>query len=217
MNAIFLPILLLLEPSCPVRRLWRRCARSVCLQYRREQAILANFLHRGSARVWHPGHGRLDGAPCLRLHRPLGRSAPRGGYRMPTFRLVLVALVSSLSTLVLMASCDIARTSLSTPTPPAAVQEQATPAGTLVQPPTVAAQPPTVAAQPTTAAQVPSPAAPIAQAPSPAARQPVSQIDRASGSVAAVPAAPVAQAAPSSQGGNPYDTVIQVYRDSRPS
>ena len=122
---------------------------------------------------------------------------------MPTFRLVLVALVSSLSTLVLMASCDIARTSLSTPTPPAAVQEQATPAGTLAQPPTVA--------------QVPSPAAPIAQAPSPAARQPASQTERASGSVAAVPAAPMAQAAPSSQGANPYDTVIQVYRDSRPS
>jgi len=92
---------------------------------------------------------------------------------MPTFRLVLVALVSSLSTLVLMASCDIARTSLSTPTPPAAVQEQATPAGTL-------AQPPTVAAQPSTVAQVPSPAAPIAQAPSPAARQPASQTERAS-------------------------------------
>jgi S1-C subfamily serine protease len=46
---------------------------------------------------------------------------------------------------------------------------------------------------------------------------PVARTDSAPGSVSSVPAAPVAQAAPGVQSNNPYETVIQVYRDSRPS
>jgi S1-C subfamily serine protease len=93
---------------------------------------------------------------------------------MQTFRVVLVAVVSTISTLVLAVGCDAVRSSLSTPSPPTAAESPA--------------------ALPT-AAQ-PSAPAPAARAPSPPT------------------AAAVAQAAP---GGNPYDTVIRVYQDGRPS
>src|SRR5262249_54473434 len=96
-------------------------------------------------------------------------------------------------------------TSLSTSATPTAVE---TPA---------ASQPPTQAATQTTAPAAQA----VTQTTGPAASQaPAARTDSAPGSapaVSSVPAAPVAQAAPGVQAGNPYDTVIQVYRDSRPS
>ena len=133
---------------------------------------------------------------------------------MQTLRLILIAVISSVSTLVLAAGCDVIRSGSSTPsaTTPAAT---APPATTAAQAP---AQSP-AAAQPQ-AAQAPSSPAPAAQAPNQAA-QPAVQAQPAG----AVPAVPVVQAAPGQpaaqpavqQGGNPYDAVIRVYRDSRPS
>src|SRR4051794_31006295 len=126
---------------------------------------------------------------------------------MSTFRLTLVAVVGTISTLLLVAGCDAVRSTVSSPTTPTVVEAPATapPAsgqsGTSAQPPTVT-----------------QPTSPAAQAPSPPAAQPVAaDQSRTQPGAAAVAAAPVAQAAPSSQPGNPYDTVIRVYRDGRPS
>ena len=119
---------------------------------------------------------------------------------MPAFRLALIAIISSVSTLVLAAGCDAVRSSLTSSATPTAVQAPATP--------TAAA-----AAQAPTAAQPAPPAA--AQAPPPTP-QPVAA-GQGMPKPGAVAAAPVAQAAPAAQSGSPYDTVIRVYRDWRPS
>jgi S1-C subfamily serine protease len=137
---------------------------------------------------------------------------------MSFLRLTLVAVLSSITTLVVAAGCDIVRTSLSTQATPTVVEA---PAGPPTAPPTPSqtsgqgtSQP---ADQPAGQAATRT-AGPIEQSPSPSASQPpVARTDSAPGNVAAVPAAPVAQAAPGDQAGNPYDTVIQVYRNSRPS
>lgn len=134
---------------------------------------------------------------------------------MSVVRLILVALISAVSTLIVAAGCDILRASLSSPSTPAAIETPATPP--IAQAPATAGQatvPPTprqaVASQ-TVASQTA------------ASLTPTTQTDSAAGVVASVPgvpgvtSAPVAAAAPNSQASNPYDTVIQVYRDSRPS
>jgi S1-C subfamily serine protease len=110
---------------------------------------------------------------------------------MSIVRLILIALISSLSTLIVASACDIYRASRSDTPTPAAVE-------TPTSPPAAAAPPTSVVARQT----------------------PTVQTDSAPGAVAAVPGvigAPVAAAAPAVQAADPYDTVIQVYRNSRPS
>jgi S1-C subfamily serine protease len=122
---------------------------------------------------------------------------------MPTFRLMLVTVLSTFGTLVLAAGCDVGRSSSSTASTP-----------TVVEAPTAA---PTAAALSPTAA----PAAPAPSQPSPVAERPPSasqpQANPGAGQASAQAAAPVARAAPARQADNPYDTVIRVYRDWRPS
>jgi S1-C subfamily serine protease len=123
---------------------------------------------------------------------------------MPTFRLMVVTVLSSISTLVLAAGCDAVRSSVSTVSTP-----------TVVEVPTVA---PTAAARnPTAAPAAPAPSqpSPVAERPSSASQPPAA--NPAPGPSSAPAAAPVAQAAPARQGDNPYETVIRVYRDWRPS
>jgi len=123
---------------------------------------------------------------------------------MPTFRLALIAIISSVS--ILAAGCDAVRSDLTSSATPTAAPPAPTPTAAAAQPP-VATQPapsptaaqasapaasPTTAAKPATAAQGPANATPVS-------------------------AAPVAQAAPAAQAGSLYDTVIRVYRDWRPS
>ena len=115
---------------------------------------------------------------------------------MPTFRLALIAVISSVSTLALAAGCDAVRSSLSITATPTAV---------------LAPTPTSAAAQAPTAMQ-PAQATPMAAQPA-APTQPGTPVPKPG----AVAAAPVAQAAPAAQGGNPYETVIRVYRDWRPS
>jgi S1-C subfamily serine protease len=118
---------------------------------------------------------------------------------MLTFRFALIAVMSSISTMLLAAGCDEVRSSVSSPTTPTAVEAPSTSppasgqAGRDVQVPTGTQAAPTAAAQPVTTGQ--SPGKPGA----------------------AIVTAPVEQAAPAAQAGNPYDTVIRVYRDWRPS
>ena len=114
---------------------------------------------------------------------------------MPTFRLVLIAMLSSLSTLFLAAGCDAVRSSLTSSATPTVEQAPAVPPPTSGQATAPAAQVPTVA-QPASV--------PAAQS-SPPVAQPVAagQSPPKPGAVAA----PVAQAAPAAQGANPYDTV----------
>ncbi len=81
---------------------------------------------------------------------------------MQTLRLVLVAFVSSASTLLLAAGCDAVRSGLSTPAPTA-------PAAATQPPPPTSAQAPAPATPADAAAKVPAaqaPAAPVVQAPS---------------------------------------------------
>jgi len=120
---------------------------------------------------------------------------------MQTLRLIVIAVVSSASTLVLAAGCDVLRTGTSTPsaTAPAATSPAAS---------TATGAP--AAQAPTTAAQAPAPTAPASVA--------------QSNPGGAVPAAPVAQAAPAQPAAQPpvqqatsTDNVIRVYRDWRPS
>ena len=117
---------------------------------------------------------------------------------MPTFRLIIVAVVSSVSTLMLAAGCDVVRSSISSLATPTAVQAPPDPTAPAAQAPTVT-QP-----APRTVPQAAQPATQPAAAQNPA-------------KPGAVPAAPVAQAAPAAQGANPYESVIRVYRDWRPS
>jgi S1-C subfamily serine protease len=114
---------------------------------------------------------------------------------MPTLRFVLIGAVCTVSTLLLGTGCEAVRVAQSTPTPAVA---------TLA--PTAAAQAPAApaAAAPTAVAPAPSPAA-LAQSPSTAAQ------GGGATARAIAPAAPVAQPV------SPQDTVIQVYRDWRPS
>ncbi|MGE3267450.1 MAG: S1C family serine protease [Chloroflexota bacterium] len=125
---------------------------------------------------------------------------------MSTFRLMLIAAMSSVSTLLLVVGCDAVRSSLSSPTPTAIVQprqDESAPAAGPTDSNQATAKPPDPAAQ-GAAPQGGTPAAPpVTTGQSPAAP--------------AVPAAPVAQAAPAVQAANPHDTTIQVYRDWRPS
>jgi 2-alkenal reductase len=104
---------------------------------------------------------------------------------MPRFKRALIAVVSSVSMLVLATGCDAVTVTFPTPVPTAA-------------PPAPTAAPPPPTAPP---AQKPAGAAPPATtAPAPAA---------------AKPAAPTPPAVP--LGITPQETVIQVYRDWRPS
>jgi S1-C subfamily serine protease len=125
---------------------------------------------------------------------------------MPTFRLALIALVTAISALLLATGCDAARSSLSSPATPTTVAAP-TPA------PTPAAQAPNATQAPaSTAAPAPVPTtAPVTTGQSPA--NPVTP----SGGAPVAAAAPIAQAASQGPGGNPYETVIRVYRDWRPS
>ena len=122
---------------------------------------------------------------------------------MSTFRLTLIAIVSVASTMLLAAGCDAVRSSISSPATPTVVEAPAT------APPAAGQAGPTV--QATTATQ-PAPAAQPVAAGQPPGKP--GSMDRAP---AAGAAAPVAQAAPAPQGANPYETVIRVYRDWRPS
>jgi S1-C subfamily serine protease len=122
---------------------------------------------------------------------------------MPTFRLMLIVVVSTFGTLVLAAGCDAVRSSSSTVATPTVVEAP-------TAAPTAAALSPTVAP----AASAPSRPSPVAERP-PSASQP--QASPGAGQASASAAAPVAQAAPARQADNPYDTVIRVYRDWRPS
>jgi S1-C subfamily serine protease len=136
---------------------------------------------------------------------------------MSVVRLILVALISAVSTLVVAAGCDIVRASLSSqPTPAAIETPAATPAAQAPAADGRATTPQTP--RPAVASQTPAP--PAARSQAAAVLTPTTQTDSASGVIASVPgvsAAPVAAAAANTQASNPYDTVIQVYRDSRPS
>jgi 2-alkenal reductase len=115
---------------------------------------------------------------------------------MPTFRILLIVVVISVSTLVLAAGCDAVRSTVTTPAPTVVATPTAPPA-----PAAGRAEPtssPTAVAQPVTVGQ--------------GSGQP--GIAQGAGGASA---APVGQAAPGAQPGSPYDTVIRVYRDWRPS
>ena len=123
---------------------------------------------------------------------------------MQTLRLVLIAVISSVSTLMLAAGCDVIRSGTSTPSATA-------PAPTTAPPATTAAQAP---------AQPPQAPAPAAQAPNQGTAQTAAQAKPGG----AVPAVPVVQAAPGQPAAQPAvqqasgaDAAIRVYRDSRPS
>jgi S1-C subfamily serine protease len=122
---------------------------------------------------------------------------------MPTFRLALIGLVSAISTLLLATGCDAARSTLSS----------------LATPTTIAAptSPPTPAAQAPNATQAPaSTAAPApTMAPVTTVQSPANPATSSGAPVAAAP--PIAPGVSQGQGGNPYETVIRVYRDWRPS
>ncbi len=111
---------------------------------------------------------------------------------MQTLRLILIAVVSSASTLVLAGGCDAIRSGESKRV------ETAPNAATAGVPPTAAGQPPAAAGPPSAPAQ--------AAAQQPAAAGPAS--------APAAQAAPVVQAAPAAQGA---EAAIRVYQSVRPS
>ena len=106
---------------------------------------------------------------------------------MPTLRHALIAVISSISLLVTATGCDTIRIAIVPPEPTATLQMPT------AVPPTIEAQP---ASAPTAAQAVPV----AVTQPSPVAR-----------------AAPAATGAQPAQAISPQETVIQVYRDWRPS
>jgi len=107
---------------------------------------------------------------------------------MQTLRLVLIAVVSSASTLFMAAGCDVVRS----------IGSVATPAATA----------------PSVSTQAAATAAPSAQSPTSAPAPAVAQQTEAARQPAAAPPAPVVQAQTPPQ---PTEAAIRVYRDVRPS
>ncbi|MCC7368574.1 MAG: trypsin-like peptidase domain-containing protein [Chloroflexi bacterium] len=143
---------------------------------------------------------------------------------MATRRRTLITLVGAVGLVLTASGCDMARSALAPPQPTSAAQATAptsaapqTPPGAGSAAPTQAAAPPPGSGPPQAAAptQAAAPAAPAGPAQTGAAPSPVVAV--APAAPAAAPGSGAAAAPAGAPAATPYDSVIQVYRDWRPS